>query len=372
MNSREREKTLDALVALMRLVRGCGRTNASDIIATAKPEHIVSMASAHKLMPSIAPAFEMAQISDVVDPELTDFFQFLRKENAVRNKIILAQLSALAEGLETRGLEPPVALKGVAFLLEAPKNLTDRFMIDIDLLVTPNDFDSAIDAMKEMNYTPHTGVKFNPQTDLHFPAFIHPDYDCSVEIHFRLAQFDTINWLDWDAVVSRSKLVHLPKGAIYLPDDEWRLTHLVYHSQINGHYYNRRIIALRDCLDCFDLATKQGVNLASVRDKFIAAGARKEIDGIIAFTVPLFDGLLLVVDLTNGGKGWARQSRSALIHTRYRAIWLLGDWARIIARRLFDINAWKTAFRLISRKDHLRIRINHWWNQFRNRHRPDG
>ena len=147
---------------------------------------------------------------------------------------------------------------------------------------------------------------------------------------------------------------------------------MIYHSQINGHYYNRRIIALRDCLDYFDLVANQDVDLASVRDKFIEAGVCKELDGIIAFNTPLFGGLLSAVEFSSGGKRWANQSSSALIQTRHRTFWLLGDWILIITRRFFDINSWKAAFRLAGNKDHLRTRLNHWWSQFKNRHRPDG
>ncbi len=372
MNAKDREITLHALVALMRLVCGSKRTNVGEIIAAAKPEHIVSMASAHKLMPSIASAFELSQIEDIVDPELAEFFQFIRKENADRNQIILKQLSTLAEGFEVRGLEPPVVLKGASFLLQAPEIPTDRFMVDIDFFVAPNDFDAVIVAMKEMNYSPQEGIKFDPHTGLHYPAFIHPDHDCSVEIHFRLAQINMPNWLEWDAVVQHSKLVQLPKGTIYLPDNEWRLAHLIYHCQINGHYYNRLIKSLRDCIDYFDLVIKQDVDLASVRSKLIEAGARKEMDGIIAFNTTIFGGMLPVGVIAYDGKRWAKQSRSALIHTRHRTFWLLVDWVLIFTHRVFDINSWKAAFRLISNKDHLRARLNHWWSQFKNRHRPDG
>ncbi len=278
----------------------------------------------------------------------------------------------MAAGFEARGIKPPVALKGVSFLLERTETPTDRFMIDIDFLVAPEDFDAAIIAMKEMNYSPQMGKSFDLQTDLHYPAFIHPDHDCSVEIHFRLTQSNAINWLEWDAIVQRSNQVQLPKGAIYLPENEWRLAHLIYHCQINGHYYNRRIISLRDCFDYFDLITKQDVDLASVRDKFIEAGARKEIDGIIAFTEPIFEGLLPASGFADSGKRWAGQTRSALMRARRRTFWLLIDWVNIFARRIYDINAWKAAFRLISNKEFLRTRINRGWIQFKNRLGPDG
>ena len=372
MNATDREKTLSALIAMMRLVRGCKRTNVGEIIAAAKPEHIVSMASAHKLMPSIAPAFELSQVKEFVDPELAEFFQFLRRKNAARNEVFLDQLSNLAIGFENRGLEPPVTLKGISFLLDGTDDSSDRFMQDIDLLVAPNTLDVVIDAMKEMNYTVLKGVEFNPQTELHYPAFVHPDYDSSVEVHFRLCQSDKINWLKWDDLMPISNLIHLSKGTIYLPNNEWRLSHLAYHSQVNGHYYNRRIIALRDCLDYFDLVTRQDVDLASVRTNFIEIHALKEFDGLAAFAGSLFDGLQPVDNITSGGRRWASQSRSVLIHNHTRTIWLLVDWAQIIIKRFFDINAWKAAFRLASNKEHLRLRISHWWNQFKNNLGPHG
>ncbi len=372
MNAKDREKTLNALIAMMRLVRGLDRPDAGKIIAVAKPEHIVSMASAHKLLPSIAPALELAQVKAMIDPDLIEFFQFIRKENLARNKVLLEQLSFLAAGFEVQGLNPPVALKGVAFLLESQGNISDRFMIDIDFLVAPNDFEAAIDAMKEMNYTPQCGIKFDAQTDLHYPAFIHPDYDGSVEIHCRLSQNDTESWLKWGALLSRSKLISLPEGAIYLPNNEWRLSHLAFHSQVNGHYYNRRIIALRDCLDYFDLVTRQDVDLAAVRKNFIEIQRLKEFDGLAAFAGSLFDGLMPIDGHTSGGRRWARQSRSVLIHNHTRTIWVLVDWAQIITKRFFDINAWKAAFRLMSNKDHLRTRISHWWSQLKNGLGPHG
>ena len=372
MNAKDREKTLSALVAMMRLVRGGNDATAFEIVAAAKPENIVSMASAHKLLPSIAPALELAQVKAMIDSDLIEFFQFMRKENVARNKILLKQLSSLAAGFEVQGLKPPVALKGVAFLLESQRNISDRFMIDIDFLVTPNDFEAVIDAMREMNYTPQSGISFDAQTDLHYPAFIHPNYDGSVEIHCKLSQNDTVNWLKWDALLSRSKLISLPESAIYLPDNEWRLSHLVYHSQVNGHYYNRRIISLRDCLDYFDLATRQDVDLVSVRNNFSEIHTLDEFDGLAAFAGSLFDELQPIDNITSGGKRWASQSRSVLIHNHTRKIWLLVDWAQLVTKRFFDINAWRAAFRLVSNKDHLRMRISNWWNQFKNGLGPHG
>jgi len=93
---------------------------------------------------------------------------------------------------------------------------------------------------------------------------------------------------------------------------------------------------------------------------------------LTTFTSTLFGGLLPAVDLTKVGKNWANQSKSALIYKDLRTFWLLIDWAQIITRRLFDINAWKAAFQLIGNMEHLRIRMNHWWLQFKNRLGPDG
>ncbi len=372
MNARERDETFVALTAVMRMVRGCHRRDLAETIGAAKPENLVTMASAHKLLPSIAPAFEIASLKSISDPELVEFFGYMRQRNIERNLILLEQLSKLALCFVKLGLGPPVVLKGAAFLVEAQHNPPDRFMIDIDLLVAPNDLGCAMKAMVELGYSSNMDGEFDPQFDLHYPAFVHPDYDGSVEIHFRLSQTNNLDWFDWQTLVSRSSSVALAEGTILLPDNEWRLMHLAYHNQVNSHYYNRRIVSLRDCLDYYDLAVRPDIDFASLRDEFDKIGAQREFEGITAFTQSIFDGLLPhEIVTTSGGRAWMAQSRAAIIRKHDIALWTFADWLRIAGKRLLNVEAWRAAIRLVRNKKTLQNRINAWRRQLKNRFGPD-
>ena len=78
----------------------------------------------------------------------------LLKENRNRNALLLEFANEITKGLSAHGIEFAF-LKGIVLLEKIYPSLQDRFLSDIDLLISPEDFESAIDILKSFGEVTH-------------------------------------------------------------------------------------------------------------------------------------------------------------------------------------------------------------------------
>ena len=96
---------------------------------------VIGFASAHAVLPALAPQLRQLASSGCAPLELADFADEIWRANAERNRLLSAALLGVAAELDAIGISA-IALKGAAFLAEDRSgNAPWRFMQDLDLLI---------------------------------------------------------------------------------------------------------------------------------------------------------------------------------------------------------------------------------------------
>ncbi|SFI48776.1 nucleotidyltransferase family protein [Albimonas pacifica] len=210
---------------------------------------------------------------------------------------LAAQVRDLAGLLAAAGIEA-VALKGAAAIAQAGGEPAPwREMLDLDLLVAPDDLPGAVDALRGAGYT--GDAEAYVATDYHFPALYPPPGGAAtVELHTRTG---------WSRggplreIRARSLATGVP--GLRIPTAEDRLVHLVHHAQVADRRRQRRSLRLRDALD-WRLLTRDGPEAAPGGPADVEAAAARFPSGRPRKAFQSFAALMARVWETPAPAGW--------------------------------------------------------------------
>ena len=90
-----------------------------------------------------------------VPQDVRAFVREIYRRNAIRNELLRAQLEEAVAALNERDVIP-VLLKGAAILATAvPERRATQIMADLDILVDPDQVETALHALADLDYQPH-------------------------------------------------------------------------------------------------------------------------------------------------------------------------------------------------------------------------
>ena len=90
-----------------------------------------------------------------VPQDVRAFVREIYRRNAIRNELLRAQLEEAVAALNERDVIP-VLLKGAAILATAvPERRATRIMADLDILVDPDQVETALHALADLDYQSH-------------------------------------------------------------------------------------------------------------------------------------------------------------------------------------------------------------------------
>ncbi|MGO9357467.1 MAG: nucleotidyltransferase family protein [Xanthobacteraceae bacterium] len=255
-----------ALCALLAPVRGGSPIEAGAIDWDA----LVRQAKDHKVNPAIWPAIEGR--SGVPNP-IKAYFHLLHDMSARRNGALLDGLATAVAQLNARGMVPAL-LKGAASLASGLyADPAERMMLDIDLLVAPEQALSCADALRAIGYEdlldPHE--RWVAQDTHHLPPLRAPSGDFSVEVHTWLLDKEYDPMLPRAAVLRRSTEQQWRGRRVRQLDPTDRVVHNIVHAQLHHHLSARGTLELRqlrelalmvlrhgDAIDWTDIARRLG------------------------------------------------------------------------------------------------------------------
>ncbi len=263
---------LEALSALAALLAGDknslgGREDRLSLL------RIAERASDQLVLPALWPALAARFSPGVVDDELTQYLEAVHALNLLRNQRLLAQAREITTALNAAGIEP-VFMKGLAYLL---LNLNDdpgaRLIGDIDILVWPERFDVASEALRAAGY-----ADIGPQNlEAHDRGrLLRPDRPALVELHQSAIPRDLEHLLPTRELLDRSQLLaSAAPGRARAPCPEHLVIHNVVHAMLHHRGFALAEVSLRDALD-LDLAFRRyGAALEKAGVMRRLAGARE-------------------------------------------------------------------------------------------------
>jgi hypothetical protein len=199
--------------------------------------------------PGIYSGLQRADVLDATPPDVAEYFEAMHLLNEERNRRVLFQIREAVAALQSRGIEP-VLLKSAAHLPSgAYRALGDRFIRDIDLLVSPDAIDATSECLHRLGYSP-LGEPFEVAPDFrHLPTLIRGDDEVAIEIHRRIADEAAAPLLTAAEVLRDAEVLKSDGLCARIPSLAHRMIHHVCHAQIQDFARPSGSISLRRLVD---------------------------------------------------------------------------------------------------------------------------
>jgi hypothetical protein len=226
------------------------------IVSARNWEAITAFASLHLLAPALHPALSERQLAGEVPADFAEFLETIYELNAERNRELLLETARIATMLREGGIEPPVVLKGAAYLVTGvTRHIGARVILDLDLLLRPKDAEEAVRILLKSGM--ECLVPGRVATDgsrHHYPRLGRPDCRFGVEVHTRLP--DAYSVVSGDDILRESTAASVEGVAVRVPCPEHLALHHIQHTQTEVPPRNRILPPLRNVYDMTLIAAR--------------------------------------------------------------------------------------------------------------------
>lgn len=234
---------------------------------------VVRQAQDHKVGPAVWGAIE--GLADVPNP-IKAYFHTLHDISARRNAALMAGLSGAVAQLNAGGVTP-VLLKGAASVVSGLyRDPAERVMLDIDLLVAPDEASACADALRAVGYgdlhSPHQ--RWVAQDTHHLPPLRAPSGDFCIELHTYLLDKEYDPMLPRAAVLRRATELDWRGTRVRLLDPTDRVVHNMVHAQLHHQLSARGTVELRSLRELALLVLRHGeaIDWSDIARRIGAAG----------------------------------------------------------------------------------------------------
>jgi len=210
-------------------------------------ENFVQMGSTHLILPALYCKLQQKDVLSLLPKDLEQYLKELSAINRNRNKRLLQQSQNISNLLQAHGVEHAF-LKGIALLIKGCyKDIAERMIGDIDILVAPKQLGRASQLLREKGYTYKTesfGSKYLPY---HQDIRLLPEANglAAVELHrYPLHRGYEHIFTTTDILNQKEK-----SNDFFIPNLPDLITHVVLNHEINDHGYLNATIHLRSAYD---------------------------------------------------------------------------------------------------------------------------
>lgn len=263
-----------------------------EIVAAGKFPSLVELAHQQEVLPAMAVRcgeyIPKHQIMSSVEGEL------LKKalhDNTVRNMQISAQALKIATLLNKADIAP-LFLKGTAQLLDPKtKNLGFRKQLDIDLLVKPEQLETASNLLLADGYefydftnSAHSGPTLLPDpvkairgstAHHHLPPLLKKNYSTTVELHRHFLPKRFQREIPLEPMFSTAIPMNRNEIRFLFPSTEYRIVHLILGKFVHDGHLTRRTFPIREACDYASLLEN---NKGHIDFALVAKHCRNEHD----------------------------------------------------------------------------------------------
>jgi hypothetical protein len=245
-----------------------------------------ALARASDVAPTIHAILERQGLLRLLGPDAHEMDK-ARAKTRVDNLLLLARLEQALDLLLARGIRP-IALKGVDVLHRFYASFDERSLDDVDLLVTPDQRDAAVEILEEAGWT---GPKEPERTHWFRSSFELPmispgPVGVGFEVHWNLGQAKRYRIVPAD-LFARALPLDVNGRWILRLDEHDAVAHLLLHHV--QHYFDRR---LKWVLELGMRAATPGFSWWTVADRLEAWGGLGAAGLALAHVRKLFPQLL--------------------------------------------------------------------------------
>lgn len=208
----------------------------------------ISFCDRQLVLPPVYTALKKQELLSFFDGDLASHWAALYLQNRQRNLMAVSQLKELGRTLLQHGIQP-VYLKGTGNLLDdIYKDVGERLIGDIDMLVREKDFIPAAEALKEIGYTEAEKYFADVHLAKHYPRLQKDGWHLAVEIHRLPVDQEYTRYLSAEQIFEEMKPV-AGLDNCFVPGDRHKAMLNFIHAQLGnlGHLFMAG--SLRDLYD---------------------------------------------------------------------------------------------------------------------------
>ncbi|MEJ2061495.1 MAG: nucleotidyltransferase family protein [Gammaproteobacteria bacterium] len=199
----------------------------------------VDLVGRHRLTPALWVAIRDKDLTRILDDELSQYLQSIYELNRLRNQLILKQIGKLTKALNASGIEP-ILLKGAAGL--ATNLYADpgqRVMTDIDILVAPEQFDTALQQLRQSGWSDYHQVapKLYRGSQHAPPLWLDDGAGATVEVHHRLMRRKGL--LSTQECLRMVEPITVDDANAYVLSANARMLHHLLHATVGGGWLGK-------------------------------------------------------------------------------------------------------------------------------------
>jgi hypothetical protein len=219
-------------------------------------EKLVWVSSSQMVMSTLYVLLRDAGLLREFPDDLVDHMEQIHRMNCTRNELLTEQIEKTIPLLNKGGIQP-IFLKGTAHLLEGLyKDIGERMIGDIDILLPFDEIDTAVQLLREQGYSNSYGMGPEALKKLrHFPRLISEKRVAAIEIHHELVHEPYRQKFNFE-VINKAKERIPGKGDIYMPSHAHQVVFNIMHAQMNDSGFSARKLFLRQIYDLLLLSKK--------------------------------------------------------------------------------------------------------------------
>ncbi len=199
-------------------------------------ESVVVVGSQHLVLPAILCRLQQKQLLKYLPQDLVLYLNELTDLNRERNKQLLEEAAEISTLFSENDISH-VFLKGIALLAgNYFKDLGERMIGDIDILVAEDDLESAFKLLNSYGYERTITFNYDVKDHRHKPRQISDKHLGAVELHSTILKEPYNRLIDKESFFLTKKI----KNNLFIPTTEQLIYNAILAHQINDHkqYYN--------------------------------------------------------------------------------------------------------------------------------------
>ena len=226
------------------------------------------------------------QSEQSVPEDVETFVRDIYRRNGLRNDRLRAQLEEAVTALNERDVIP-VLLKGSAILAAAaPERRATQIMADLDILVDPDQFETALQALADLDYQPD--FRTPPERRKQYADLKRARDVGMIDLHQEAPGPDYF-YRSSGKLLAHCTLISVGRGTAYLPTATFQAFMLIIHDQFQDRDYWVGEIDVRHMVELRDLASSpEGIDWNRMMSFATSPLARNAIEKQLVALAKLF------------------------------------------------------------------------------------
>lgn len=233
----------------------------SKIIATTVNwEHIVIIASQHLMLPALYCQLKAKNLLPYIPTDLNEYLEELTAINRNRNEKLLKETREISELLNHAKIDH-VFIKGIALIAGGTfKDLGERMIGDIDILIAPSLIDDAFSLLENYGYNEKVPFNYETKNFRHLARQIDPNKLGAIELHSEVLVHKYRALLDPNELLKNKQKINGIK--VTAVEDAIRIA--IFTTQINDNAHFLGYIKLKTIYDCLALGLQDNIELLQI------------------------------------------------------------------------------------------------------------